>query len=93
MAISGAPLTSRSLGQSTELTDMLSVTQNALEIFPSEGVRHSSTPVISNRPPRSGVVMRVGPISRGAVWALAAIVLAGAGSVAAIGLLLVGRAR
>ena len=92
MAVPGSPMTSHPLSNPTELAEMLPSTQHALEVFPSEDNRHRIDVTVPYRPHRSGVVMRVEPISRGAVWALAAILLAGAGSVAAIGLLLVGRA-
>jgi hypothetical protein len=92
MAVPSSPMTSHPLSNPTELAEMLPSTQHALEIFPSEGNRHRIDVTLPHRPHRSGVVMRVEPISRGAVWALAAILLAGAGSVAVIGLLLVGRA-
>jgi hypothetical protein len=85
-------MTSHPLSNPTEWAEMLPSAQHALEIFPSEDNWHRVDVTVPYRRLRSGVVMRVEPISRGAVWALAAILLAGAGSVAAIGLLLVGRA-
>lgn len=89
MAVSWMPRTTGGFETPPELLEL--DTDNALRVFPPEV--QTVVPRVSAPPRhRSGVTMRVAPISFGVALGMVATLLAGAGGAAAIGLL-VGRVR